>query len=132
MSLGEQAQGARRSHLERVLTAVLLAFFAGLYVYVAPSLEHQPWDSLWYVWAAENPGAQTIIPMHPLGHVVLNAALGLARSLGYAGRALPVFVVVNALCGGAAVAVMYRLASKVLRLSMAASLGFTTRGGAAR
>ena len=51
---------------------------------------------------------------HPLGHFLLNSAYGLARGLGYDGRALPLFQLINSLLSGVTVAVFFVLELKLL------------------
>lgn len=110
------------------IIAISLAFaisFAALYQALAPAIEYQHYDSLINAHAAETRGLQALWGNHPLGHFALNAAFGLAAGLGYAGRALPLFQVINSAIAGATVALFFVMALKLLRVDLASAVGVT-------
>lgn len=104
----------------RVLRAwpplVLLASFSTAYVLLAPSVFQQDWDSLMYAYRAEVDGVRFMMGNHPLAHVLLYQVHLASTALGYAGRALPVYVIANGIAGGLAVTLAYVLLKEGLAL----------------
>jgi hypothetical protein len=116
-----------------MVSVVLAVFFATLYFAFCPSVQRQGWDSLSYAYAVEQRGMHAVHGNHPLGHIVTNLVFLLARDLGYQGRALPVFVLVNSICGGLAVGCLYATCISVLGSGFLCSFGlavlFAAAGG---
>lgn len=108
---------------------MLGATFAVLYAALSPDVTRQGWDSLSYAHAAETPGLPPIWGNHPLGHAVLDLTLWIARHFGYAGRALPLLLVVGSFFGGLAITCFFLIcnvligADRRVSLSLALILG---------
>ena len=126
---------------ERFLAFCLFMGFTTLYVWAAPSLAHQHWDSLEYGYATDSRGPSAIWGNHPLGHGLHRAAYAVARRMGYDGHALPLLEGLSAVAGGAAVGAFFVLLTRLrlwamaeytgARGSIAADLGWTLTLGSA-
>ncbi len=101
---------------------VLWVAFASLYLLLAPSIQHQNWDSLWHPSRAEGPGFGLVFAPHPVGHLVLNSVFHVVERVGYVGRGLPVFILVNAIVGGGCVALLLLCFRFLLKLDWLISL----------
>jgi hypothetical protein len=125
----EIAAPARRRF---VLGTSLLLFisFASLYLFSPPSLALQPWDSLNYAYSTEVNGIRAIEGNHPLGHLVFDVIFLLVRQLGYAGRALKVFQIVNGILGGLIVAAFFAILVFIINIKPIYAFGFSVLLGA--
>jgi hypothetical protein len=92
----------------RPVHLLLFAALLATYLFTAPALEHQHWDSLEYPYACENRAVKTVWGNHPLGHVVLCGAYRGAQAVGYDGRALPFMRACNAVIGALSVILLIR------------------------
>lgn len=107
----------------------LFAAFSFSYILFAPNIFQQDWDSLMYAYWAEVQGIRSIWGNHPLGHVVLNSMYIMFLNLGYQGKALPIFTVLNGIFGGFAVAVFFSL-MKTIKMDHLPALGYAVIFGA--
>ena len=108
---------------------LLFSGFSLAYIFLAPNVFQQDWDSLMYAYWAEINGIRSIWGNHPLGHVLLNPIYVLLTSLGFQGRALPVFIACNGLAGGMAVALFFSLLRRI-GIEFWFSLGYAVVFGA--
>lgn len=112
------------------VTHVSLFFIFSLaYIFLAPNIFQQDWDSLMYAYWAEIEGIRSIWGNHPLGHAILNYVYVILTNLGFQVRALPVFIVCNGLMGGFAVALFFSL-MKMIGIDYWFSLGYAVVFGA--
>ena len=93
-----------------------------LYATLSPDVTRQGWDSLSYAYAAETSSVPALWPNHPLGHAVLELSLGIVRRIGYANRALPLFVVVGSMFGGLAITCLFLTCNVLVEADRWASL----------
>jgi len=112
------------------VAACLALAFTVIYGVVAPSVEHQNWDSLSYASASEGTPYTAILGNHPLPHVVFDSVIGAARACGYDGRALRVLLWFNAVLAGIAVGVIFILGAGVIGAGVPAGLGMALLFGA--
>ena len=121
-SLSQQELGHDEGavHPRRIALA-LFVLFTALYVWAAPSLAHQHWDSLEYGYAVDSRGWNAIWGNHPLGHVLQRLVYDAARASGYTGHALPLLEVLSGVAGGAAVATFFLLLSALRSQGASAS-----------
>jgi hypothetical protein len=105
-----------------VLALTLWLAFTTAYLVLAPSVQHQNWDSLCYPSLAEGPGFGIVNNRHPVGHIILNGSFWMAEQGGYHGRALRPFVMVNSLMGGACVAMLFVCLRAVMSLDLLTAL----------
>lgn len=108
---------------------ILFAGFSLAYVFLAPNIFQQDWDSLMYAYWSELRGIGSIWGNHPLGHVIHNSIYIILSNLGFQWRALPVFITCNSVIGGYAVASFFSL-MKVLRIGYWFSLAYAIVFGA--
>ena len=113
----------------RVIPLFLLTGFSLAYIFLAPNLFQQDWDSLMYAYWAEINGISSIWGNHPLGHLLLNSINVLLMNLGFPWRALQVFIVCNGLLSGTAVALFFFL-MKEIGIDDWLSLGYAVVFGA--
>jgi hypothetical protein len=110
-------------HMRAIWMAIALAlFFTAAYAVITPSIASQEGDSLMYGYHAETDGIRAIWGNHPLGHIVFNTAFLIGTSLGYSGRALVFFQVLNHIIGAAAIALIFTTAALMLGNSLLSSL----------
>lgn len=112
------------------LGVLLLGVTSALYIALAPSLAHQEFDSLSYAYSVEINGISSIWGNHPLGHLIQNTTFILAKILGYGGRALTYFQIVNGVIGGIAIASFFGLGVLVFKFSVPNALGLAVLLGA--
>ena len=112
-----------------LLGVTIFGLLSVAYVWAAPSLAYQRWDSLEYAWACEARGPRAMWGNHPLGHLVECGAVEAARRLGYQGRALPVMKVVNGVIAAVAATAMLALLNAVLRAPLVRSAGWAVAFG---
>lgn len=113
------------------LGTALFGVFALAYVAAPPSLAYQTWDSLEYAYSCEVRGPADLWGNHPLGQLLGCGAFTVLRRLGYHGRALPIFMLVNGLAGGAAVAALFAVLRAVVGIGLLQAVGWAlTLGGA--
>jgi hypothetical protein len=102
--------------------AVALAgVFTALYLWAAPSLAYQHWDSLEYAFATDSRGANAIWGNHPFGHVLHRGVYRVATAAGYDGHALPVLKAISGVAGGIAVGGFFALLGVLRQTSGLAS-----------
>lgn len=123
LSLAQDTLPARGTIL--AISLALAVAFSALYLALAPHIQYQHYDSLINAHAAETRGLQALWGNHPFGHFVLGVVYSLAKGLGYTGRALPLFQVINSLVAGITIALFFVMALKLLRVGLASALGMT-------
>lgn len=116
--------------MANIFSKAFFYIFIGLaaivyYLILSPSLQYQHWDSLDYAWSAENRGYSSVMPNHPLGHLIHISFYQAIVFLGYEGRALPIFKALNAFISGAGIAMFAFATHRLLSVSklQSASLG---------
>jgi hypothetical protein len=110
---------------------ILALAFALAYARLAPSVQHQLWDSLAYCASADGGKIGAVNMDHPLGHIVLNSMLRTARVLRYSGETLRFFIIVNAAFGGLAIGLFYSMALRWSNGSIATAVGLSLLFGGA-
>jgi hypothetical protein len=100
----------------RWMAVGLAGVFTALYVWAAPSLAYQHWDSLEYGFATDSRGPNAIWGNHPLGHVLQRGVYTLATTAGYDGHALPVLKAISGVAGGIAVGAFFALLATLRRI----------------
>lgn len=109
--------------LMAVLSVLLLGVTSALYIAFAPSLGYQEFDSLSYGYSAEINGIRSMWGNHPLGHFIQNITFIIIKMLGYGGRALTWFQIVNGITGGIAIALFFTLGVFVFRIAIPNAFG---------
>jgi hypothetical protein len=109
---------------------LLFLLSTSLYLFFSPGLASQPWDSLEYAYAAEVKGITWVWGNHPLGHILFSLVFGLAKQLGYQGRALTIIQITNSLIGGLTVAIFFAALVSVIKVRPLVALGFSLILGA--
>lgn len=128
--LGAVSQAARdpRPRVDRIMAAALALTASALYASVRNVFYSS--DALSYAEAVEGGGAKALLhPHHLLYSPICRFAFGAARLLGYGGRALGTVHVVNAVAGGAGVALAFLLCRRLgarRSVSLLAAAGLAT------